>query len=102
FPRLRIASTPEAQEAALRACDFFLHGSGPGLVGRREAERARQVGKPYGFAGVTLSDEELRSQRELLAGARFVFTRDGASLRALRAANIEGPRTDFGPDATFA
>lgn len=102
FPRVRLAQTPEAQEAALRACDFFLHGSGPGLVGRREADRARQAGKPYGFAGVTLSDDELRTARELLAGAKFVFTRDGASLRALRAAAIAGPRTDFGPDATFA
>src|SRR6188768_1249663 len=36
FPRLRIAKTKVEQEAALAECDFFLHGSGPGLVGRRE------------------------------------------------------------------
>ncbi|MFO0959941.1 MAG: polysaccharide pyruvyl transferase family protein, partial [Isosphaeraceae bacterium] len=59
FPKLAIASTKEDQDRALASCDFFLHGSGPGLVGAAEAERARKAGKPYGFAGVTLSDEEL-------------------------------------------
>src|SRR5262249_38127453 len=102
FAKLRLAKTREAQEAALKACDFFLHGSGPGLVGRREAEEARKAGKPYGFAGVTLSDDELKVNRELLAGARFVFTRDGESLKALQNAGIKGPNMAFGPDATFA
>ncbi|MFO0926385.1 MAG: polysaccharide pyruvyl transferase family protein [Gemmataceae bacterium] len=102
FPKLAIARTRAEQEAALAACDFFLHGSGPGLVGAAEAERARQAGKPYGFAGVTLSDGELKNHRDLLAGARFVFTRDTDSLRAFRAAGIRGPAAAFGPDATFA
>jgi polysaccharide pyruvyl transferase WcaK-like protein len=102
FPKLRIATTMDQQEAALEACDFFLHGSGPMLVGRSEAERARKLGKPYGFAGVTLGDEELEANRDLLEGAKFVFTRDSSSLQALHAAKINGPRTGFGPDATFA
>jgi polysaccharide pyruvyl transferase WcaK-like protein len=102
FPKLKLARTKEEQAAALDACDFFLHGSGPGLVGRREAELARKAGKPYGFGGVTLSDNELKSYRDLLAGAKFVFTRETASLAALREAGIEGPKTGFGPDATFA
>jgi polysaccharide pyruvyl transferase WcaK-like protein len=102
FPKLKIAKTKDEQAAALTACDFFLHGSGPGLVGKKEAELAKQAGKPYGFAGVTLSDAELKADKELLAGAKFVFTRDGDSLKALRDAKIAGPTTDFGPDATFA
>jgi polysaccharide pyruvyl transferase WcaK-like protein len=102
FPKLRIASTKAEQDAALAACDFFLHGSGPGLVGRNEVRRAREAGKPYGFAGVTLSDDELKTERDLLAGAKFVFTRDTDSLKALRDAGIKGPKTAFGPDATFA
>lgn len=102
FPKLRIAVTRADQESALKSCDFFLHGSGPGLVGRKEAELARAAGKPYGFAGVTLSDDELKSQRDLLAGAKFVFTRDGDSLKALKKAKITGPKIAFGPDATFA
>ncbi len=102
FPKLKIAKTKDEQTAALAACDFFLHGSGPGLVGKAAAEQAKAAGKPYGFAGVTLSDAELKDNRELLSGAKFVFTRDGDSLKALRAAKIDGPATDFGPDATFA
>ncbi|MBA4063876.1 MAG: polysaccharide pyruvyl transferase [Isosphaera sp.] len=102
FPKLTLAKTAAEQDAALAACDFFLHGSGPGLVGRREADRARQAGKPYGFGGVTLSDAELKAERDLLAGAKFVFCRDTDSLNALRKAGIKGPATDFGPDATFA
>ncbi len=102
FPKLKLAKTAAEQDAALAACDFFLHGSGPGLVGRKEAERAQKAGKPYGFGGVTLSDAELKADRDLLAGAKFVYCRDTDSLKALRKAKIEGPATDFGPDATFA
>jgi polysaccharide pyruvyl transferase WcaK-like protein len=102
FPKVKLARTKQEQAAALDACDFFLHGSGPGLVGRREAELARKAGKPYGFGGVTLSDGELKSYRDTLAGAKFVFTRETASLAALREAGIAGPKTGFGPDATFA
>lgn len=102
FPRLSIARTEAEQEAAMSKCDFFLHGSGPGLVGAAEARRAEQAGKPYGFAGVTLSDDELRNHRTLLAGAKFVFARDTDSLRAFQEAGIKGPKAAFGPDATFA
>jgi polysaccharide pyruvyl transferase WcaK-like protein len=102
FPKLRIAKTRAEQAAALETCDFFLHGSGPGLVGRAEADLARVAKKPYGFAGVTLSDDELKANRNLLAGAKFVFTRDSDSLAALRKADVPGPTTGFGPDATFA
>src|SRR5690242_17097181 len=42
FPKLTIAHSKQDQDAALRACDFFLHGSGPGLSGAAEAERARK------------------------------------------------------------
>lgn len=102
FPTLTIARTPAEQAAALEVCDFFLHGSGPGLVGWKATEQARAAGKPYGFGGVTLSDEELTRHRDLLAAARFVCTRDTDSLRALERAGIEGPEKAFGPDATFA
>jgi polysaccharide pyruvyl transferase WcaK-like protein len=102
FPRLQIASTPAAQDAALASCDFFLHGSGPGLVGATEAERARMAGKPYGFAGITLNDDEIRTRRTLLGEARFVCCRDTDSLRALRRSGVSGPGVTFGPDATFA
>ncbi len=102
FPKLTIAHSKEEQDAALKTCDFFLHGSGPGLAGAAETERARQAGKPYGFAGITLSDNELKNHRQLLAGAKFVFTRDTDSLKAFQHSGIKGPKAAFGPDATFA
>jgi polysaccharide pyruvyl transferase WcaK-like protein len=102
FPKLKMVRTKADQQAALENCDFFLHGSGPGLVGKAEAEMAQKAGKPYGFGGVTLSDDEIKNQRDLLSGARFVFCRDTDSLAALRAAGIKNPRKEFGPDATFA
>ncbi len=102
FPKLKIAKTTAEQAAALAACDFFLHGSGPGLVGRNEAVRAQQAGKPYGFGGITLNDQELTDARSLLAGAQFVFCRDTDSLVALKKSGLSGPQMEFGPDATFA
>ena len=102
FPKLRIARTADAQAAALAACDFFLHGSGPGIVGARELQRAKDAGKPYGIGGITLSDAEIKDQRDLLAGARFICLRDTDSLRALQASGFSGPPVTFGPDATFA
>ena len=101
FPKLAIARTPDETAAALRDCDFCLHGSGPGLVGRREMYRWGETGKPYGFGGVTLSDKELRDDRDLLRNARFLFCRDTLSLAAARDAGAAAPVTDFAPDATF-
>jgi polysaccharide pyruvyl transferase WcaK-like protein len=99
FPGLRIAQTVEERRDAIASCDFFLHGSGPGLVGAKEARTWQETGKPYGMGGITLNDQELRDHRTLLEGARFVFCRDTLSLQALRAAGLKG---EFGPDATFA
>jgi polysaccharide pyruvyl transferase WcaK-like protein len=101
FPKLKIAKTAADKEEALKACDFFLHGSGPGLVGAKEAKTWQASGKSYGFGGVTLNDAELRDHRDLLAGARFVYCRDTLSLEALKAAKLASPIQEFGPDATF-
>ena len=62
FPKLKIAKTKAEQESALAACDFFLHGSGPGLVGRKETALAQKAGKPYGFGGITLNDQEIKAK----------------------------------------
>lgn len=102
FPKLKIALTRDEKEAALAGCDFFLHGSGPGMVGVKEAELARAAGKAYGFGGITLNDDEIKQHRALLAGAKFVFLRDTDSMKALEAAKLRGSGIGFGPDATFA
>lgn len=102
FPKLTIAKSKAEQQTALADCDFFLHGSGPSLVGLKELIRARDAGKPYGIGGVTLNDDQIRDQHELLANAEFIFLRDTDSLRAVQATGITGPQIAFGPDATFA
>lgn len=102
FPKLKIAKSKAERETALAECDFFLHGSGPSLVGLKELILAQQAGKSYGIGGVTLTDKEISDQRDLLAGAKLVFLRDTDSLRAVQDAGITGPRIGFGPDATFA
>jgi hypothetical protein len=103
FPRLKIAKTQADKDAALAECDFFLHGSGPMLVGQKEVRLAKAAGKPYGIGGITLTDAEIRDQRDVLEGARFLFLRDTDSLRAVQAAGIKRPKTiGFAPDATFA
>lgn len=102
FPRLKIAKSKKEQTSALAECDFFLHGSGPGLVGVKELNLAREARKPYGIGGITLNDDEIRQHGELLAGAKFIFLRDTDSMRALQASGIQGPKVDFGADATFA
>ncbi len=40
FPKLRIAKSKAEQESTLAARNFFLHGSGPGLIGRKEVALA--------------------------------------------------------------
>src|SRR6185436_4010718 len=65
FPSLKIARSAEEHKEAMDGCDVFLHGSGPGLVGVKEAKAWQATGKPYGFGGVTLNDAELRDHREL-------------------------------------
>jgi polysaccharide pyruvyl transferase WcaK-like protein len=102
FPRLKIALSPAEQHAALAECDFFLHGSGPSLVGWKELALAQKAGKPYGIGGITLSDSDIQTHRGVLSGAQFLFLRDTDSLAAVRASGLVGPRLDFGPDATFA
>ncbi len=105
FPKLKIAKTAGEKETALAECDFFLHGSGPGIVGAKECARAQAAGKPYGFGGVTLNDGEIKNQSALLAGAKFVYLRDTDSLKALKASGFAAdgkPPVAFGPDATFA
>ncbi|HUR53816.1 MAG TPA: polysaccharide pyruvyl transferase family protein, partial [Gemmataceae bacterium] len=102
FPKLKIAKTKAEQDAALEACDFFLHGSGPSPVGIKEVERAKAAGKPFGFGGITLTDGEIKTHAATLAAAKFVFCRDTDSLKALQKSPVKGPKTGFGPDATFA
>tara|TARA_R110002111_G_scaffold262504_1_gene338895 strand:+ start:64584 stop:65924 length:1341 start_codon:yes stop_codon:yes gene_type:complete len=102
--RLRKDGKPDSEslEQAFQQADFFLHGSGPSVVSRRElAHWKKTTGKPYGIYGVTVSEinPELHS---LLSGADFIFTRETHSLKNLAEAKITSAQQDFAPDATFA
>lgn len=103
FGQLNEQGVPDSAEVekAFKDNDFMLHGSGPGIVGQSKLEAWRKItGKPFGAFGVTVGNvwPELK---ELLDSARFIFTRETASLEVLANAGITKPITDFAPDATF-
>ena len=106
FPRLNIIREQAGIARAFSECDFFLHGSGPSLVAHKDVALWRDTtGKPYGVAGITMVDapEHLNATIvALLNGARFVYFRDGPSLKLAQASGVRCPIMAFGPDAAFA
>ena len=54
FPNVPIVQTNEEVQNAFREADFFVYGSGPSLVGRRNIGRWREeTGKLYGVYRIT-------------------------------------------------
>ena len=104
FPRLVIASSPEAVAAAIRYCDFFLHGSGALLVAAKDLARWRaDTDKPYGVYGITLNEPAINPEVvSLLNGAQFVFFRDTPSIQIARRRGVQNSVMEFGPDGAFA
>ncbi len=103
---------------------MLIHGSGPGLVGRKELRAWHAAtGKPYGFFGITVDpfqwaqEDDLATlsamvhalpaghlpadTKELLDGAAFLFTRETLTLSYLRGQEVRTPVLEFGPDATY-
>lgn len=111
FPKLKIVKgrlrrdgklDNAALEQAFQQADFFLHGSGPSVVSRRElAHWKKTTGKPYGIYGVTVSEINADLHR-ILSEAEFIFTRETHSLKNLTTAKVTSDYQDFAPDATFA
>jgi len=115
FPGLITVSerTPEEVgrlKALFDEAAMCLHGSGPSVVGWQQLDVWRKATrKPYGVFGVTVTAESEAAsgapgepQRQVMAGAKFIFTRETESLRNLRAMGLAGVETSFVPDATFA
>lgn len=108
FPSLRIV--PAAQAAEYEEADFFLHGSGPSVVGREQLAAWRKaVKKPYGIFGVTITKQSEAASaqldaplKEMLDGARFVYTRETISLENLRTSGVKAARIEFVPDGAFS
>lgn len=109
FPGLRIVRTPAEVAQAFRDASLFIHGSAPSVTSPAQVrEWKEKTGKPYGFFGITVSlSGEAASPslspetRELLSGAKFVYTRDTFSLANLKKVGIQGPELGFTPDGTF-
>ena len=102
FPEIPLVRTDEEVSEAMRQCDFFLHGSGPSLVAKKDVRRWREeTGKPYGVFGITLPaiDEDVRDH---LNHAAFVYFRDSVSLEYAKREGVRCPVMAFGPDAAFA
>lgn len=116
-------TTPELNEA-FDSADILLHGPASGIGAAPDLVWwGKNVGKPYGFFGVSLDpvshpefgklarlaemidalpNDHLRpDRREVLDGASFVFCRDCLTVGYLRAQGIRTPVLEFGPDATF-
>ena len=103
FPNLQIIQKEREVQSAFQECDFFLHGSGPVLVGQDELLRWRKgTGKPYGVFGIGIGNKRAVEQRDLLSNAEFLFFRESISLQRARDNGVECPTMEFGPDATFS
>ncbi|MDQ3813993.1 MAG: polysaccharide pyruvyl transferase family protein, partial [Armatimonadota bacterium] len=111
FPRLRIvegtvtaegeASNPELARAMDEA-DFFLHGSGPAMLGWAQAEAFhRRTGRPFGVYGVTYGLYGI-PERATLSRTKFTYFRDSVSLVAAKRDGVNAPITEWSPDAAFA
>ncbi len=111
FPNLKIVkgtirddgtASGESLNAAIKAADFLLHGSGPSLVAANDVARfVKHTGKPFGVYGITYGGGT-EAQQQLLSGARFVFFRDTMSLAKAQEEGIDCPIMEFGPDGAFA
>lgn len=86
---------------AFKKADIMIHGSGPSVVGRTNLEAwVKHTDKPFGIFGTTIQQVDAGLQA-LLQKASFIYTRETASLDALKQAGITGEHVSFAPDATF-
>lgn len=112
FPTLKIVkgtldlgtgkASNDALADAMKWADFFLHGSGPSVVGYKDlAAFAKTTKKPFGIYGVTY-DGAAKMDKGLLSEARFFYFRDSVSLDRAKADGIKSPVMEFSPDGAFA
>jgi len=102
FPKLKIIQGREDILAALKECDFLLHGSGPGFVAQKDvAKWAKETGKPYGIYCITYGSKDPASH-DLLTGAKFVYFRDSVSLKYAQDQGVKSPLMEFCPEGSFA
>jgi polysaccharide pyruvyl transferase WcaK-like protein len=110
FPKTTILESPLGSdgEPDAEACeaidhsDFFLHGSGPSMLGWAHAEAfVRRTGRGFGVFGVTYGLYGI-PEKDTLSRARFVYFRDSASLERAKREGVHAPVVEWSPDAAFA
>jgi polysaccharide pyruvyl transferase WcaK-like protein len=110
FPKVAILESPlgadgEPDADACQAIDrsnFFLHGSGPSMLGWAHAEAfVRRTGRGFGVFGVTYGLYGI-PEKETLSRARFVYFRDSSSLERAKKEGVHAPVMEWSPDAAFA
>ncbi|MBE0659692.1 MAG: polysaccharide pyruvyl transferase family protein [Bryobacteraceae bacterium] len=105
--------TPEPGSALKQLMDeaaICLHGSGPSVVAWQQLEVWRKAtGRPYGVFGVTVTAQSEAAsgapneqQKLVMAGSKFLFTRETESLGNVRSMGLKGVETAFVPDGTFS
>ncbi|ANH81680.1 polysaccharide pyruvyl transferase [Niabella ginsenosidivorans] len=112
FPKLIILKTEADQDDAIDRADFFLHGSGPSLTGRKELTKwTSRTNKPYGIYGITYPgnyafpadrDKYDPADIPLMSKARFCYFRDSVSLTYAKSKGVNCPEMGFCPDGAFA
>lgn len=102
FPKVIVLKGPDAITAAIKECDFFLHGSSSGFGGWKDAARWHQEtgGKPFGVLGVSVTDQN-PALLETLGKAQFIFFRESVSLAKAKELGVNAPIMEFGPDTAF-
>jgi hypothetical protein len=102
FPKLKIIKGREDILAALKECDFLLHGSGPGFVAKKDVAKWRdETGKPYGIYCITISSMN-SEYMDLFNTAKFVYFRDSVSLQLAKDRGVKCPLMEFCPEGSFA
>lgn len=101
FPNVAIVQGKDAIAAAIKECDFLLHGSGSGFVAQNDVGRWREeTDKPYGVFGISFFRNNPKGI-EILNDAKFVFFRDSVSLQIAKEQGLTTPIAEFGPDCAF-
>lgn len=101
FPKTIILEGADAISAAIKECDFLLHGSGSGFVAQKDVGRWQQeTDKPYGVFGISFFPKNPEGIK-ILNGAKFVYFRDSVSLQTAKDQGLTTPIAEFGPDCAF-
>lgn len=103
FPDVEVVTSTDRVNEAMQRSDLFVHGSGPGLVGREQTMEwwTQDRSVPYSVYGITL-DSPSQEDQDVLGGAASVFFRDSVSLEAAKGMNLRTAHLGYGPDSAFA